>query len=164
MGCTHPRTLVRVLVPYIRLSPHTRAALTEYGPIYVETPGPFGYIDALEREWSQGHGFCVVEQDKVPWPGALDELWSCPRDWCVFPAKMWQTDKPADFPTLSTVKFSQSMVTSHPDFMQRVRMVGVGDRPAGHYSRLDMAIYDIAARLRITPHWHEPAVDHRHEE
>lgn len=158
------RKVITVLVPYIRLSPHTVAALDAYSPIYVETLGPFGYIDALEREWAQNRGFCLVEQDKVPWPGALDEIWRCPRDWCVFPCKMRQTDQPADFPTLSTVKFGWNMVSSHPDFMQRVRSTSVGDKPAGHYSRLDMAIYDIAARLRITPHWHEPAVEHRHQE
>lgn len=81
----------------------------------------------------------------------------------MFPCKMWQTSQPADFPTLSTVKFSPAMVRLHPDFMAKVRLTSVGDAPAGHYSRLDMAIYDQAARVRIAPHWHEPAVEHRHE-
>lgn len=151
------------MVPYVRLSPHTRAAVDAYDPVYVETPGPFGYIDALEQAWSTGQGFCLVEQDKVPWPGALEQLWACPGQWCVFPCPT-RNGSFVDFPTLATVKFSTDMIQAHPNLMQWVRTISVGDRPAGFPLRLDMAIYDIASRLRIAPHWHGPAVDHRHEE
>ena len=156
---------MNVLVPYVRLSPYTKAALEEDGrhPVYVMTPGPLGYIDALETAWNTGEGFIVVEQDKVPWQGALRQLEECPEDWCVFPARMHQTNQPAEFPTLSTAKFSTRFVRDFPRFMRAVRNTSVGSQPAGHYSRLDMAIYDQASRCRIPPHWHEPEVLHRHE-
>src|SRR5579863_7361655 len=116
---------VRVLVPYLRLSARTKQALEGdgYQPIYVQTLGPLGYIDALETMWNTGEGFCVVEQDKVPWPGALRTIWECPEDWCVFPCRMWQTGRGADFPSLSTVKFSDAMVGAYPDFMATVRTI-----------------------------------------
>jgi hypothetical protein len=165
----HPRRCygtLRILVPYVRLSPMTRAALEAegYHPIYVHTPGPHGYIDALETMWGTGEGFIVVEQDKVPPAGALAEAWACAEDYCCFRCEM-TTGGFTDFPSLSTVKFSTSLVRRAPALMQEVRHTAIGSSPPGHYSRLDMAIYTTAMLGYMTkPHWHEQQIHHYHTE
>lgn len=158
--------MLPVLVPYVRLSARTKEALEAegYRPIYQHTPGDYGYADALETMWSTGQGFVVVEQDKVPWPGAVADLWKCSALWCVYPCRM-DNGEYAGFPSLSTVKFSTDMVRLFPTFMSTARTYVIGDAPPGHYSRLDMAIFTHAMLgCNLEPHWHYPEVLHYHEE
>jgi hypothetical protein len=44
---------------------------TNYGRIFTE-------------QWQSGHGFLLVEEDVVPWPGAMAQLDRCQEDWCCF--------------------------------------------------------------------------------
>lgn len=42
--------------------------------------------DLLFRQlWNRGAPFIIVEQDILPWPGALAQLWQCNEPWCGFP-------------------------------------------------------------------------------
>jgi hypothetical protein len=42
------------------------------------------YGRVFMQQWQSGNGFIVVEEDIVPWPGAIKELQVCPEDWCAF--------------------------------------------------------------------------------
>ena len=145
---------MRVYVPYVRLSEQTRQALEPFSPTYIETSGEFGYIDALESIWSRGEGFVLVEQDKVPTAEQIRELIFCREPWCYCRCKT-NAGTYASFPSLSTVRFSETIVRLHPDFMHKVRLQAIGDTPAGHYSRLDMAVYTHAMLgCYLQPHPH----------
>lgn len=55
----------------------------------------FTYGQALERHWQAGEPFINVEHDIVPWPGALEALWSCasPEPWCGYPYLVGESGK-----------------------------------------------------------------------
>ncbi len=79
-----------------------------------ETPradGELGYSKLITKLWGSGEGFVVVEHDIAPWFGAIAQLESCPRDWCMF--------RYPDGGTLSRglgcTKFSDRLVREYPD-------------------------------------------------
>lgn len=157
---------MRVLVPYVRLSNATVAALHRDGvvPRFVDTSASAsGYWQTLTDEWSRGEAFIVLEQDKVPSAGLLQELWECRAPWCVVNAAMRGTDERAPFPSLSCVKFAGEMVRSEADLMRDVGSLdlGFGER---EWSRLDMAVAGLLESRGWAPHWHEGVVEHLHED
>lgn len=68
------------------------------------------YAQLLEREWSKGGGFVLVEHDIAPWPGAIDALLACPRDWCAHRYPKGGRLVRA----LGCVKFSEGLVRNYP--------------------------------------------------
>lgn len=46
--------------------------------------GPYGYGELLEKLWTVGDGFILVEHDIAPWPGAIHQLIGCDDDWCCY--------------------------------------------------------------------------------
>jgi hypothetical protein len=42
------------------------------------------YGRMLTQQWQTGRGFILVEEDIVPWPGALAELERCEQECCAF--------------------------------------------------------------------------------
>lgn len=153
---------MRVVVPYVRLEPEVYDALISerIHAAYVRTEAPDGYWTLLRDLWKQQGSFIVLEQDKVPAHGLLDELWGCPNPWCTVPVPMRGTDRCADYPTLSCTKFGAELMKSDPHVMDDVGEIDLGDGPR-EWSRLDLAI---AGRLSPwDPHWHEGGrVQHLH--
>jgi len=64
------------------LTEHTRLAVPEAE--FVEVLGAAGYGELVQRLWDAGEPFAVVEQDVVPWPGALRALEECSGAWCAY--------------------------------------------------------------------------------
>lgn len=154
---------MKLLVPYVTLSPQLPETLERQGVAadYVDTSGAEDYWAVLARYWDEGETFIVLEQDKIPAPGALIALWECAQPWCVYPVAMRGVAEVARYPTLSCAKFGASLMQADPDLLRKVGELdlGFGER---EWSRLDMGI--AAFCENITPaHWHEAGkIEHLH--
>jgi hypothetical protein len=152
---------VKVLVPYVNLHPELVKALDGIPAAFVDTSGPTAYWETLAAAWDAGQTFIVVEQDKIPEPGLLEELWECPHVWCSVATAMRDSDQPASYPSLSCTKFSSTLMAAYPTLLEDVGRLdlGLGEK---EWSRLDMGIAGLLGRTEI-PHWHEGVVEHKHE-
>ena len=73
---------MRLVQPYVTRFPESVAALA--GAEFVDVSSdPEAYYRLLADLWHSGDDFCIVEQDNVPY--VLDELKSCPEEWCAEP-------------------------------------------------------------------------------
>ena len=87
----HPEEIQpTVIVPYAQKSAILDSVKLGLGiqglrPRMVKLDSELSY-DVLFRElWAKGEPFILVEHDIIPWPGAVQELWTCPEPWCGFP-------------------------------------------------------------------------------
>jgi hypothetical protein len=155
---------MRVLVPYVRLSNATVAAVHAAGAdvSFVETSGPTGYWQALADMWAEQRSTIVLEQDKVPEPGLLEALWDCAGDWCVVNAPMRGASERAPYPSLSCVKFSGSLMAAYPELLDFAGELdlGFGEK---EWSRLDMAVAGLLGGRGWEAHYHAGVVEHLHE-
>jgi hypothetical protein len=155
---------MRILVPYVRLHPRTKVVVAREASeaVFALTDGPTGYWDVLAENWDRRRSFIVLEQDKVPEPGLLRELWECPEPWCSARAAMRGTDEPAAYPSLSCVKFAGSLMVTYPRLLEDVGELdlGLGEK---EWSRLDLAIAGLLSNVAEV-HWHDGRVEHLHEE
>ncbi len=71
-----------VRVPYTEVQPATRIALQPYTVQWHEIETD--YAQYWRDQWTYGQPFINVEHDVVPWPGALEGLWSCIGAWCAY--------------------------------------------------------------------------------
>lgn len=163
---------LKVVVPYTRLHPAVHEALERDGAEarYCDTSADQeAYWRVLCDAWAERETFIVLEQDKVPVPGALLALWCCPSLWCAYPVPRWQDGQYTDFPSLSCAKFDASIMERFPRLMvEKVGEIGIGggDVPPRHYQRLDMAIA-LWVHLSIGRGvcWHPRGmVEHQHQE
>lgn len=172
MRCEVGSRSLKVVVAFCRLNPAVREALRRDGiPAYYFNTSidDEAYWRLLCALWAQKESFILLEQDKVPQPGAIQALWNCPNLWCAYPVPMWQTDRYADFPSLSCVKFDRALMERAPNLMtEQVGQIGIGggDVPPRHYQRLDMAValwVQLANRGEVC--WHPKGmVRHEHQE
>lgn len=108
---------MRTIVPSRWASaPATRALVME-GEEVIEVVFDdlhFGYSRLVRDEWNAGlGGFVVVEDDVVPWPGALREFARCEHDWCAFevPRGIVSYEPRSGFAVgLACVRFSDALV------------------------------------------------------
>jgi hypothetical protein len=108
------------------------------------------YGQTLTRYWQVGQSFINVEHDIVPWPGALEKLWSCGPDvvdarWCGY-----------EYPVGYSGKYGRSLgcVLFHGDFMRAHPDVSWADIRWNH---LDSAVFQTMGH---TWHTHTPPVAH----
>jgi hypothetical protein len=92
--------------------------LTSQGlhPEVVVTEGLNGYYDFFRERWREGKGFVLVEGDVLPWPGAIQQLLACPRDWC---AHAYRLDS-GYVPAFGLVKFTSMLVKRTQGFLERI--------------------------------------------
>lgn len=164
---------LKVVVAYFRLNPAVPAALERDGITarYCDTSADDeAYWRLLRDLWSEGDTFVVLEQDKVPAPGAIQAIHDCPSLWCAYPVPRWQDGGYSDFPPLCCVKFHALLMERFPKLMEeKVGGVGIGDPRLAvprHYARLDMAVA-LWVHLSIGRGvcWHPRGmVRHEHEE
>lgn len=158
---------MEVVVPYatdVRTGlqgpyPETKAALEAQGfePWYVNTGGqPTDYYDLLKRLWHKGETFCIVEQDIVPWPGALGALEACPQGWCGFSYQLssgygaW----------LGCTRFRAEFVRARPGVPEAIAALPDHGTPARYWGRLDTRLAEVLEREGLKIHVHWPAVGH----
>lgn len=137
---------MRVVVAYVRLHPATKAAVEaslQEGDevVWADTSSSdSAYFGLLAEQWRRGSSFVILEQDKVPMPGALRELYDCPEPWCTYPHLMANGNEiPITQPTLGCTKFAAELMTDWPDLIERAGRLDMG-YGSHHWGRLDMAI------------------------
>lgn len=128
--------MVRVVVPFTRLTPSTVAALDATGrrwePVDVSGSDD-AYWTLLDRLWRSGGTFVVVEHDVVVRPGTIDELESCPSEWCAFPTVYLAGAHYG----LGCCKFAGALTRRIPDALEQVAAISDGAHGPRHWCRID---------------------------
>jgi hypothetical protein len=112
------------------------------------------YGRTFTAQWQSRNGFIVVEEDIVPWPGAINELRSCEHDWCcfMFPNGKIYWDPVSGFADgLGCMKFSTALVERTP--------VGPVWQHRG-WDELDGAVHGTLKENDELLHVHNPPVAH----
>jgi hypothetical protein len=52
---------------------------------FVQTLAEDAYFNLWKELWDKGERFVLIEGDILPWPGAIQQVWDCPENWCGFP-------------------------------------------------------------------------------
>lgn len=144
---------IPVYVPHKRLEPATQIALIGYNVIPVATIDDYDYQRFFQDRWKDGTSFVNVEQDIIPWPGAIKEIWDCPHEWCVFDFHLpvhWNRnleDEKIGIP-IGCVKISASLIQKTP---------GMWDEPVT-WDKCDMRLTQYAISHNVTVHQHRPGV------
>ena len=152
---------MRVVVPYVSLWPETKAALDATGRtieyVNLGRDNMTAYGDLLANVWHEGRGFLVVEQDIVPFPGAMDELEACPEPWCGRP--YWigtQFDAYLGF-----TKFSDALVREQPGVTDAIDQLPFDGTPKRYWGRLDTRLSQVLRdNYGLHIHKHYPCVEH----
>ncbi len=112
------------------------------------------YGDFLAAHWLRGETFINLEQDVAPWPGALTEMWNCPRPWCAMPLMVHQAINETN---LGCHKFSAEFIREFPDLWKSYPRNDIMD-----WRSLDCWLWQKTAPL--TPHRHGPPALHLNRE
>jgi hypothetical protein len=116
------------------------------------------YFHLFDRLWDAGGSFILLEQDNVPWPGALQMLWDCPKGWCVHEYLIQSQYKWA----LGCVKFSALFMAQYPDLMKEALSGKIwADYESRAWWELDVRVNQTLLRLYgEEPHIHQPPILH----
>jgi hypothetical protein len=146
----------RVVVPYVKLHPVTQQVLNgSNADVHYEMVGDDdgAYCQLLNNLWQRGSSVIIVEQDIVPWPGALDEIWQCPAQWCTY-SYAWRNEYGRTGIGLShmlgCVKLSAELMRALPNVW----------RESCSWVNCDRRLFFTARNHGIDPHLHRPAVTH----
>lgn len=152
---------MRVVVPATNLRSATESALgaTGYEWEAVDVSGSSrAYFDLLSAAWAEADSVVLIEHDIVVHPGAIEELDSCPHDWCGFPHEMGEWGVQYG---LGCVKFSHELIVRNPDAMTRVGVLYDDKHPKRHWCRLDAWLQGIILpNAGETKHHHPTVVKH----
>lgn len=78
----YPR--IKVFIPYFSMQAVTAISLIGYDYLPIKTDGDYGYSEYFKKRWEESQTFISIEQDTVIYPGALEAIWDCPQEWCVY--------------------------------------------------------------------------------
>jgi hypothetical protein len=137
-----------IVQPFVTLFPESVAAID--GARFVDVSSDDqAYWRLLTDLWRKGEDFCIVEQDNVPAPGVLQEIESCPEEWCGEPYLLggqWGC-------RFGVVRFRGALMARYPFIPDAIK--------ARSWHALDSAWIN---HLRLVgpqePHWHWPAAKH----
>jgi hypothetical protein len=162
---------MKLVIAYCQLHPKTLQAVwdsvDELDDVYWAdtSKSDDAYFRVIEDHWAERESFVLLEQDKIPAPFALRDLYDCESPWCTYPVPMAHNGEPCDFVSLSCTKFSAELINIAPDLMERVAKHNMGFG-CKHWCRLDMAMALECARAirKPTAHWHPAGmVGHEHQ-
>lgn len=106
------------------------------------------YSRLLRQMWREGETFVIVEQDILPWPGAIEELFYCPGQWCS--CSYPYGGAPGIYHMLGCTKISSQLMLNTPHLW---------DTPV-HWSQCDVHLRDGALSMGQEPHPHRPPAIH----
>lgn len=141
---------INVVVPYTDLHPLVPQLLATYGytPEYRKLVGDDGYQCLMRELWERGEDVMIVEQDILPWPGAIEELFACE---CFWGAYTYRTNGGMGvYHMLGCTKITKRLMR---------QTEGVWDEWR-HWSVIDQTLFFAARNRGIEPHHHRPAVIH----
>jgi len=102
--------------------------------------------------WNQGETFVIVEQDIVPWPGAVKEIYDCPHRFCINWTPHWQAingDGPWTY-AHGLVKYGDELMSQFPSYFNDYS-------ESHHWSQFD---WGLVKRFSSEIHYHWPPVIH----
>lgn len=154
-----------VIVPHVigGLRPETDRAVREHG-------GPFhlyllpvedrtAYARAFQGWWQIPADIMIVEQDIVPAPGMIDDMFRCPEPWCVRPYHIGDGRFAIG---LGMCKFSYVLTRT---FRSAGELAARDGRTSGPYLDWVTLNESVERRLRrwgVIAHMHRPEVEHLH--
>ena len=124
---------MKVYVPYTEIQPATSECLEPYEYTAVKMIEETDYLSYFQQRWEEGESFLNIEHDTVFERGAIEELESCPEEWCAYCTggndAVWDQEKgkvkvlPFRIkhfvdgvpPTLALMKIERSFIKKHPD-------------------------------------------------
>jgi hypothetical protein len=159
---------VAIVVPYVpglqwnatEVWSHARTDTT-----WVDVSGDvWAYPDLLAEKWQAGATFVVVEQDVVPWPGAIEALLGCDQPWCAYgylppDVNNGRTTKGNRTVPFGCVKFADQFIRALPDAWTVMRGWAeeyIGSRPP--WSMCDAYLEVYAGENGVSCHQHFPSV------
>lgn len=125
----------------------------EVTEVVMEDPQHYGRL--IAGQWKTGLGFVLVEDDVVPWPGAVQAMLDCEHDWCAyeFPRTHPRYEPRAGWVLgLGCVRFSHALV----------RRYSLEDRLDGsqRWDDVDGAVIGMLHTANEVCHVHTPPVAH----
>jgi hypothetical protein len=155
----------QVYVPYTHLREATRLYLADQT---VEPDGKevhlidvshssWGYTEHLAARWTIGQSWVNLEQDVVPWPGAIGALWRCREPWCFY-SYLSHIDMVANGGApFGLVRFSTGFMRQTADVWTQMRAYYEPDY-AQVWRMNDIFLFDYCRQRGIVPHQHSPGV------
>lgn len=157
---------MKVVCCYTALNPTVRLSHPD-GVIYHDCNGSVdNYHNYFVYEWQKGERFINVEHDVIVPPNRLQELWDCPKPWCIIPYPY--TGHPDKYLTysLGVAKFHESLMCYFPTLIMDLETDALTDPFKNYPPRHFMVLADrIALRLYsygYVQHEHWPPVEHLH--
>ena len=150
---------MKIVVPYVEpLRPVVKQVLVTLLDLpvnFVAMEKDDSYFNLLAGLWAEGERFIIIEHDVLPWPGAVEELWNCPADWCSYTYKMrgYHGDYGIHH-SLGCTKFGEGFMSEVPDMFLRF--------DSTDWKHLDAQIFHVGVKHNILPHPHRPPVIHLH--
>lgn len=114
--------------------------------------GDDAYFEAVKSMWNQGETFVIVEQDILPWPGALKEIYECSHRFCILWTPHWQSINRDGSWTYAhgIVKYGSGLINQIPNYFNEYA-------ETHHWSQFD---WNIVATYGSEIHYHWPPVIH----
>jgi len=166
-----------VVIPFVngKLRAETKAVGEPFNATFFDLTGDDqGYVKLMTRLWSEGKGFVLLEEDVMPTPALLQELWDCPEELCsaffwLYDGAVMDGESRPQRPrrcrvsaTLALNKFGSSLLRRAPRAMQDA---AGRTNDVQHFNMLDLALVHPGGVLQghpyyAMPHVHGP-VEHR---
>jgi len=103
------------------------------------------YRKLLRRLWQERESVVLVEQDIIPWPGAIQELFACCGKWCGYSYSPYGVQH-----GFGCTKFSSELMEMLPNMWAEPM----------HWNKLDAHLFRAARAFGEDPHPHRPPVTH----
>jgi len=142
---------MRVVVPFQRLHPVTKKVVDYYRPEYVHLEDDDGYRLLMQRLWREREPVIIIEQDIVPWPYAVEELWRCSCSWGSYSYQLHGGIGIVH--GFGCCKLTTILMDAVPN---------VWDEPE-RWDVLDQRLFFAAREVGLEPHRHRPDVTHLNE-
>lgn len=156
---------MRVVVPYTRVHPDTRAALEGWKNVEYRYTGAddYAYGRLLRELWADQEDFLLIEHDVIATTDHLIRMATCPNVYCAVPYAWGQ----AVGVTLGFTRFRSLLLRTYPDAAKIACRIPHPFGEPGHY-RTPLDVWLQAAVLRdlygLQPCCHLPPVEHRNWE
>ena len=111
----------------------------------------FACSKLISKLWREQQSVLLIEQDVLPTPELLLDMWSCNHDWCAG----WYWQGPDKVTALACNKFSASRLRQCP------HAVGSSDYPL-QWTQIDLALLPQLRGCGFNAHQHDPPVLHLH--
>lgn len=141
-----------IYVPYTLLAPETVTALQGKRFEAVPMLDSEAYVRFFEERWAAAKTFVVVEHDVVVWPGAIEGLLSCSRDWCAYGyASDHDLEHDSFCAFLGCVKISAGLIAAVPQCW--------AEKPVRRWQDCDCHLTTYARQRGLNVHMHRPHVE-----